>query len=162
VTVSDGFLLVLTLVTTLGTGLFAGLFFTFSAFAMPALGGLPVEQSTTALFALNRAMYRNRLFVLVTLATVSGCIAAVATALVGLDRPGAALRLAGASLFLLGTAGTTVIYHLPQNNAVADINPAGLGAEARWRRFIRGWIAWNHVRVVTALVASALLTLSLH
>jgi uncharacterized membrane protein len=157
----SGPLLALTLATTVGTGLFAGLFFAFSTFVMPGLAELPLAQSTTASFALSRAVYRSRLLLLAAAATAAGCGALVVVSLAGLDRAGAALRIGGASLYLFGAMGTTALYHLPQNNAVADIDPDGPGAAARWHRFLRGWTAWNHLRTLSAAVATGLLALSL-
>jgi len=66
--------------------------------------------------------------------------------------------LAGSGLYLAGTIGLTMGYHVPRNNALARIEPTNPDAEAHWRRYVADWTRWNHVRVAAALAAAAALT----
>jgi uncharacterized membrane protein len=50
----DGFLFALTLITAVGCGLNAGVFFAFSAFVMPALKRLPPAHGIAAMQSINR------------------------------------------------------------------------------------------------------------
>ena len=51
----DSYSRVLTIVTALGAGLNAGVFFAFSSFVMTALRRLPATQSISAMNAINKA-----------------------------------------------------------------------------------------------------------
>ena len=66
--------------------------------------------------------------------------------------------LAGSALYLAGTIGLTMGYHVPRNNALAAVEPTSDDAEAHWRRYLAAWTRWNHVRVAAALAAAAALT----
>ncbi|HYQ85582.1 MAG TPA: anthrone oxygenase family protein, partial [Rubrobacter sp.] len=75
--------------------------------------------------------------------------------------PVAGYLLAGGALYLLGTIGPTGVYHVPRNEALAEIEPSSSGAEDHWSRYLRGWTAWNHLRFAAALGASATLIIAL-
>jgi uncharacterized membrane protein len=151
---------VLTMVTTLGCALMAGLFFGFSTLVMPALARLPTPRAIVGMQAVNAAAFRPA-FLVVFVGTALACVLVVFVSLAGLGAPGAPLRLAGAAVYLLGSLLLTVVYHLPRNDALDGVDPGGPDARARWEAFVVGWTAWNHVRCAAALVATALLALSL-
>ena len=79
----------------------------------------------------------------------------------GTGRRPAPYLLAGSALFLVGAIGLTVVHHVPLNDALDDRRPAGADAPSRWRDYLDGWTAWNHVRAATALAAAGSLTLAL-
>jgi uncharacterized membrane protein len=70
--------------------------------------------------------------------------------------------LAGSALYLAGTIGLTMGYHVPRNNALAALGPTNHDAERHWSRYVADWTRWNHVRVAAALAAAASLTVALH
>jgi uncharacterized membrane protein len=69
--------------------------------------------------------------------------------------------LAGSAVYLLGTIGLTITYHVPRNNALAALSPQRPEAADGWARYVTGWTRWNHLRAAAALAAAALLTLAL-
>ena len=69
----------------------------------------------------------------------------------------AAWLLVGGLLYLIGSFGLTAGYHVPRNNALDAVDPAGAGAAAQWTGYLRGWTRWNHVRAWASLAASAVL-----
>jgi uncharacterized membrane protein len=77
------------------------------------------------------------------------------------SEPSAPWLLAGAVLYLAGTIGVTMVFHVPRNNALATVDPAASDAPARWRRYHSEWTAGNHVRTVAGLAAAAALTVAL-
>jgi uncharacterized membrane protein len=54
----------------------------------------------------------------------------------------------------------TIVYHVPSNDALAVVDPAGAGAAGVWRHYVTGWTAWNHVRTLTSLAAAVILALA--
>ena len=149
-----------TLGTALGCGLVAGAFFAFSTFVMKALGILPPSQAVRAMQALNVAAPTG-LFLATLLGTALACGALAVQAVLGWSQPGAALRLAGSLAYVLGAFLVTMIANVPRNDALAPLDPDSVNAATEWVSYLSEWTRWNHVRTVAALVAAALLTVSL-
>jgi uncharacterized membrane protein len=64
-------------------------------------------------------------------------------------------------MYLLGTIGLTIAYHVPRNNALAALQPPWAEAAGRWARYVAEWTRGNHLRAAASLAAAALLTLAL-
>jgi uncharacterized membrane protein len=157
----DGFLFALTLVTALGCGLNAGVFFAFSSFVMKALVRLHPAQGVAAMQAINVAAV-GFAFMLALFGTAVACAALAGWALLAWHEPFAPYLIAGSALYLVGTIGPTIAYHVPRNEALARVEPHSADAESHWTRYLSGWTAWNHVRAAAALAAAATLTIALH
>ena len=157
----DGFLFALTLVTALGCGLNAGVFFAFSSFVMKALARLPAAQGVAAMQEINVAAV-SFAFMLALFGTAVACAALAGWALLAWHEPFAPYLIAGSALYLVGTIGPTIAYHVPRNEALARVEPHSADAESHWTRYLSGWTAWNHVRAAAALAAAATLTIALH
>jgi len=155
----NGYLFVLTLLAALGCAMMAGVFFAFSAFVMKALARLPAEQGVAAMQAINVAAV-SFAFMAALFGTAVACGALTVWALFAWDERFAPFLLAGSALYLIGTILLTIAYHVPRNEALARVEPHS--AESHWRRYLLGWIAWNHLRAATALAAAATLTIALH
>jgi len=156
----DGFFYVLTLVTALGCGLAAGVFFAFSSFVMKALARLPSPQGIAAMQSINIEA-PTPLFMAALLGTALACVAVAVSALFIWDEPAAVYMLVGGLIYLVGTILLTIVYHIPRNDALASIDPDGVDAANHWQRYVTGWTAWNHVRAAAALAAAAILTIAL-
>src|SRR5688572_10474657 len=91
-----------TLAAALGTGLVAGMFYAFSSFVMPALGRLPAPHGVAAMQSINVTVLTPS-FLAIFLGSAVVAAALGVHAVIYWDRPGAALRLAGAGLYLVGT-----------------------------------------------------------
>jgi uncharacterized membrane protein len=150
---------VLTLVASIGAGLVAGVFFAFSTFIMRALRALPDAQGISAMQAINRAA-PSPLFMTALFGSAVVCVALAVSALTRLGEPAARYQLAGSAVYLAGVV-LTIVYHVPSNDALAVVDPAGAGAAGVWRHYVTGWTAWNHVRTLTSLAAAVILALAL-
>ena len=157
----DGFLVVLTLLSALGCGVVAGVFFAFSAFVMKALGRLPAEHGVAAMQAINVAAVTPA-FMAALFGTALACGASAVWVLFAWDERFAPYLLVGGGLYLVGTILPTISYHVPRNEALARVEPHGADARGHWRHYLSGWTAWNHVRAAAALAAAATLTIALH
>lgn len=84
----DGLLFALTLLSALGCGLMAGVFFAFSAFVMRALASIQPTQGIPAMQSINRVVI-NPLFLGVFKGTAVVCLLMVGFAAFRWSQPGA-------------------------------------------------------------------------
>ena len=153
----DDLLVALTFVTALGCGLSAGALFAFSSFVMKALARLQPAQGIAAMQSIN-VVAVTPAFMTALFGTAVACVAVVVWAVADWDDSFGPWLLAGAALYLVGTIGLTMAYHVPRNDALARVEPTDPDAEARWRRYVVDWTRGNHVRVAAGLAAAAALT----
>jgi uncharacterized membrane protein len=114
----DDLLVALTFVTALGCGLSAGALFAFSSFVMKALARLQPAQGIAAMQSIN-VVAVTPAFMTALFGTAVACVAGVVWALVDWHDSFGPWLLAGAALYLIGTIGLTMAYHVPRNNALA-------------------------------------------
>ena len=143
---------ILTVLTALGAATFGGALFAFSAFVMHALDRTPTRSAVEAMQQMNLSAPRAPL-VVVMLGTTA---LAVATAVL-VRSP---LVIAGCAAFLASIA-ITGLFHIPRNNALADVDAAGPDAAAAWAAYSGPWQRGNHVRTAAALGGALLLVVSL-
>lgn len=143
----------------MGSAIVGGVLFAFSTFVLKALDRLPPSQSITAMQAINKAA-PNIWFMTVLFGTALACVTLAVTAVIDWRKPGAIHRLVGGVLYLLAVA-ITVTYHVPHNDALATVDPAGIDVAHRWAAYLSGWTAWNHVRAISSIAGATILTLGL-
>lgn len=153
-------LVAVTLLAALGAGLVAGVFFAFSSFVMGALARLPAAQGIAAMQSINVVVV-NPLFLGTFFGTAALCLLLGVMAVVDWASAGAAWKLAGALLYLVGTIGVTAACNVPRNNQLAPLDPASHASAEIWTRYVAEWTMWNHVRTLAALAAAACFTLAL-
>jgi uncharacterized membrane protein len=156
----SGILYTATLVTALGCGLIAGVFFAFSTFVMAALRRLKPEEGIAAMQSIN-ILAVTPVFMAVLFGTAAACLGLVVWAVISWGEEPSALVLAGGALYLLGAIGVTVACNVPLNNRLATLLLQGAEAAGYWAKYVTTWTAWNHVRTIAALSAAALLTVAL-
>lgn len=156
---SDNALATLTILTALGCGLVGGVFFAFSAFVMQALGRLPATQGIAAMRAINVAAPAP-LFMTALFGTALGCIVVVVASVSMREGLESILPLAGGMIYLVGTVVVTIAFNVPRNDALAQVDPLGTGAEGHWQRYHAEWTMWNHIRTGTSLTAAVLLAIA--
>jgi uncharacterized membrane protein len=155
---SERVMVLLTLAAALGSGIVGGVLFAFSSFVMPGLKRLPPSQGIAAMQSINvTAICRSFMALFVGTAVV--CAALVVVSLYdGRERAG--LRIAGAALYLVGVLALTRLFHIPRNNALAELKADDAAAPAQWERYVASWTAGNHVRALAGAVAAAVLVWS--
>jgi uncharacterized membrane protein len=158
--VIDQLLFGLGLVSALGCGLMAGVFFAFSTFVMRALARLPPAEGIAAMQAINVAVL-NPWFLAPFLGTAAGCLVLAGTALLARHTPGAVQLLVGSLCYLVGTLMVTIVCNVPRNGALARVEPGTTAGARTWADYRTGWSAWNHVRTTAAVVATIALTMAL-
>lgn len=156
------FLPVTLLGAVMGCGLMAGLFFAFSVCVMKALGQLPPSKGIAAMQAINAAIL-NPVFFAVFMGTAAVCVLVLlACFLRWYPAPVSRCLLAGSVVYLVGVLLVTAIVNVPLNDALAAVNPDSSDSARLWAGYLTNWTAWNHVRTVAALVATALFGLALY
>jgi len=156
----DGLVFALTLVSALGCGLMAGVFFAFSAFVMKALARLPPAQGIAAMQSINVAAI-NPAFMGALFGTAVLCVVLAVAALSMWRERGAVWLLVGGLLYLVGAVVVTIAFNVPRNNALAAVAPDSAAGASLWARYVAGWTAWNHVRAAACLAAAASLAIAL-
>ena len=150
----------LTLITALGCGLMAGVFFAFSAFIMPALSRLAPSGGIAAMQSINITAV-TPVFMLAVFGTAVACIVLALLSLLRWNAPVTAYVLAGSVLYLVGAIAVTIAFNVPRNDALAGVVPASDAGLREWTGYLAVWTAWNHVRAVASLAAMASFVLAL-
>jgi uncharacterized membrane protein len=151
--------LIATALTAVTTGIMSGVFFSFSTSVMKALAKLPAAQGIAAMQGMNVSIV-NPVFLLVLAGSTVSCVVLLFSApFTGAPHPG--LRVAGALLYLVGAIGVTAAVNVPMNNALAAVDPSSVAGARVWQDYLSRWTRFNHVRTLTSVGATALLTLAL-
>ena len=129
----------ITLLAAVGSGLMAGLFFSFSTAVMPALRDLPAASARAAMRRIN-VRIQNPLFLLVFLGT--GVLSGIAV----FDG-----RVIGGLLYIVGSLLLTMFVNVPMNNRLERTN------DEYWPEYLSRWTLWNHVRTLTSTAALVML-----
>ncbi len=148
------------IVTALGCGLVAGVFFAFSTFVMGALRRLPPAQGIAAMQSINVVVITPA-FMTALFGTAIACLGLIVWAVISPGEWPVAAVVAGAALYLVGAIGTTMAGNVPMNDRLADLNPGDAEAAVYWDEYVTRWTAWNHLRTAAALAAAAVLTVAI-
>ena len=163
---SPQWLFTLKLLTALGCGLAAGVFFAFSTFIMPALARLQPPQGIAAMQSINITAI-NPLFMIVLFGTALACLFLAVSVLFKWQQSGTVYLLIGSVFYLVGTIEVTIAFNVPLNDALAlrSSSPFGVNAKpdsdegATLRaRYLTDWTFWNHIRTIAALAAATYFT----
>ncbi|WP_244491163.1 DUF1772 domain-containing protein [Paramesorhizobium deserti] len=144
----------------IGSGVMGGFFYGFSNVVMAALGRLTPQGGTAAMQSINVTVLNPIFFILFFGTALLAVILAMA-ALLNLSQPGAYMLLAGSLLYLGGIILVTMIFNVPMNEALAVVDPASPAGAEHWTGYLDRWTAWNHVRTITGIIASACFVLAL-
>ncbi len=147
-------LLLLTVLSSVFTGLIGGVFFAFSTFIMRALADLPPPQGIAAMQRINVTVI-NPWFLGTFLGAVP-LLAATAFLAHRTDAPHALVWLAFAFVvYAFGCVGVTMARNVPRNDRLAALDAASSEAAGYWPVYLKEWVFWNHVRTVASLLAAA-------
>lgn len=136
-------------------GLSAGVFYGFSSFIMSGLARASDDAAGAGMSGINE----TALLPAFMSVFFGALLVPAGTGIWGLvdGRDGGAWVLAGAAVYLVGTFGVTMALNVPLNNRLLAAHDKGAG----WRAYWRPWTAWNHVRTVAGIVATALAAVGL-
>jgi uncharacterized membrane protein len=144
----------------LGSALMGGCFFAFSSFVMDSLARRPAPEGIAAMQSIN-AVVINRSFLGTFLGTAALALVTAAQALLGWSHPAAPFSLTASLLYLEGTVLVTLAGNVPLNEALARVQAHSQEAQRLWRRYLRRWTRWNHLRAACAIAATGFYGLGL-
>ena len=154
---------ILTTIAAIASAAAAGMMYVFSTFVMRGLDRTGPVNAITAMRGINVAANTNGAFLLAYLGASVLAAAVGVIAVVQFGRPGSGWLLAGAIFGVLG-AIITMVFNVPLNNHLDTVDPAALSladAASEWQAYLSTWTSWNHIRTVTAVVASALMLIGI-
>ena len=147
------------IVALVGAGLNGGLFFIFSNCVMRSFEEMPDGEGMRAMQIINRRIL-NPMFLGVFAGTALVSLAVIVLAL--LERtPDFGFAVAGAACYLVGGFGVTAVGNVPLNNRLDEASIGTDRGRTLWKRYLRDWTRWNHVRTVFCIAAVPLLALAL-
>lgn len=139
----------------IGTGLMAGLYFSFSTFIMTAFARIDQAHGISAMQSINKVILGS-LFMPIFLGTTVAAAALAVFAFFRLGEAGATAMIAAGVIYVVGMFVCTVVLNVPLNNQLAAVDPASAEVASVWTRYLRDWNLWNHVRTVSSTLACAL------
>ena len=143
---------VLVFIATVGAGLMAGVYFTFSAFIMRSLDTLTNKEAVGAMNAINIVIVKSWFLPLFFATTLLYVFLAVFVAALGSDQQSGSVFVA-AIIYIVGMFLTTLFFNIPLNNELATANS---DFDKRWSQYLTHWLRWNHVRTLSCIVTHVL------
>ncbi len=137
------FQLIMLVLNTILAGLLAGFFYTWSFTIMQSLGLTGESSASVAMISINANIRDGWFAALFFGAPLTILLSLVIMA--GAKGKGIVLWLFLALGFAISTLVITFTIHLPLNDELA--------AGVSWSSYVGPWVQWNHVRLVTSLLA---------
>lgn len=145
----------------LAYALVGGVFLAFSDFIMRALSLTSGHGGAEAMQTINREVFR-RVFMSLFLGLVAVSLALIVYAAIGLTGLAATLVGSAGLVYLFGCFGVTIIYNVPMNESLAEMDLSQDATHAYWRgTYLPRWTFWNTIRTLACGLSAALLLFGL-
>ena len=128
----DDLIITLTLITAIGSGLVAGVFFAFSTFVMNGLARLPSAQGIAAMQSINITVINPWFLGAAFFGTAVASVLVVVSSLLRWSEPEAVYLLSGGLAYLIGDILVTMVFNVPRNNALAAVDPVSANGGRVW------------------------------
>ena len=135
----------------LSSGLMAGIYFTFSGFIMQAFSKIDEAHAIAAMNSINKVIVRS-LFLPLFFGSSIVSLLLIVVAFVYWDEAGALLTLIAGAVYFFGMFVCTMLFNVPLNNSLAELEKNGDNAHKVWSHYLKVWTNWNHLRTVCSLV----------
>ena len=142
----------------LSAGVMAGVYFTFSVFAMRAFAELDDGAGARTMQAVNRVILRSLFLPLFFLSSAASLLL-ILFGVLGLGP--ATMLVTGGMVYMVGMFGVTVVANVPLNNRLEAVDADSAAGRAVWAEYQRRWTPWNHVRTVACIVAMAIFIIAI-
>ena len=153
--------LVLCQFSILTFAILCGVFLAFSDFIMRSLQNTGASGGIEAMQIINREVF-HYIFMTLFLLMAPVSIVIAGYAVMNLTGSAATLLLLAAVVYLLAAFGVTLLFNVPLNEALADMDTATDATQAYWNdTYLPRWTYWNTVRTAACALASALLLVGL-
>ena len=141
----------------LSSGIIAGVYFSFSGFIMPAFGKINSTQSIVAMNSINDSILRS-LFMPLFFGSSIISVLLIIISFAYWGESGTDLTLIAGSIYFIGMFVCTVLFNVPLNNLLAQLDPDSDNAHQIWDRYLNAWTKWNHLRTVSSLLTCIVCT----
>lgn len=139
----------------LGSGIIAGVYFAFSGFIMQAFDKIEVSQSIAAMNSINKTILRSFFMPLFFGSSIISVLLIIVS-FAHWGEAGAELMLMAGVIYFVGMFACTVLFNVPLNNLLAQLNSESVNAQQVWSHYLKTWTNWNHLRTVSSLVTCVL------
>ena len=148
------------LLSALGTGLMAGVYFAFSGFVMKALKTVPNTAGISSMQAINDVILGSAFMPLFFITTGLGITLALIGGLNWGRSYGPALLVAGV-IYTFGMFVVTAAFNVPLNDALKAVPVQENASIAQdsvslWQHYLKRWTLFNHIRTAASTLASSL------
>jgi uncharacterized membrane protein len=141
------------IVATLGSGMMAGLYYSFSSFIMQALSEISRPSGISAMQSINRVIVKPS-FLLIFWGTGLACALAAGFGWQRLDTSALAWIVAGGGVYVTGNLAVTIAFNIPLNNKLEAVDPESERGSRVWVTYLADWVRWNHVRAIATIVST--------
>jgi len=139
----------------------AGVFLAFSDFIMRSLATTGGLAGVEVMQTINKEVFRW-VFMTLFLGMAAVSVVIVGIAWVNLDTLAGGLILASALLYLIGCFGVTVVFNVPMNQALAEMDLTVETTRNYWlQTYVPRWTFWNTVRTLASAASAAFLLFGL-
>ena len=139
----------------LGSGLMAGVYFAFSGFIMSSFKKLPPEHAISAMNSINETILRS-LFMPLFFGSSVVSVLMVLVAIINWGNAASGLLLIAGGVYFIGMLLCTVVFNVPLNNALLEVDPVSDDGHQFWSHYLKKWTGWNHLRTVSSLITCAM------
>jgi uncharacterized membrane protein len=151
------FIFVTLQLSILAYAIVGGVFLAFSDFIMRSLAHTGGVGGVEAMQIINREVFRW-VFMLLFLGMAAVSILIVIYSAINLTGGPGMLILLGALVYLVGCFAVTVLFNVPMNEALADMDLSTKATSDYWTgTYLPRWTAWNTVRTVACALAAGLM-----
>ncbi len=141
-------------VATIGCGLIAGIFLTFSDFVMRSLKLTETSAGIEAMQVINREVYRSIFMVLLWLMLALSAYLIV-YGFLALNALASGLVVTGGMLYFLGMLVVTMVFNVPMNKVLDKMDFTSTATKTYWTDvYLPRWVFWNSIRAISTGVAS--------
>ena len=156
----ENLIFTLGLLSALGCGVMAGLFYAFSFCIMNALNRQPPAQAASAMQSINETII-NPIYFVLFFGTGTVCAISAVTSLMFWGVPEAVCLLSGGVLYLIGSLLVTFRFNIPMNNTLASFKGNDEKGGAYWPTYFQQWTTWNHVRFASSVTSATLFIIAI-
>ena len=142
-------------IAALRSGLMAGVYFTFSGFVMKAFGKIESSKGIAAMNAINETILRS-LFMPVFFGSSIVSVLLIIVALAQWGNADSVYMLIAGLVYFVGMFLCTVIFNVPLNNSLAELNENSSNVQQVWSHYLKAWTQRNHLRTVSSLLTCIL------
>ena len=137
----------------IASGLVAGVFLTFSDFAMRALAAGSPACGMAVMKSVNHKVYGS-VFLVLLLAMAMISVVLAGYALIAASASVVFWLFSGCTAYFIGVFVVTLVCNVPMNRTLDGMSTGTSEAARYWTHYLKLWTRWNHVRTFASTTAA--------